>query len=221
MTQSHFLGQNDPGLSWWFKADKSQSILWFLPQDYGGEDCLGRVASWQKGSLLLLMAILATICPRGWQSTAASYGHLSPGFSHTPNSWILIAQSTCLFLQSSFSSYAKIFILGPLPDFFLTPDFLTSQIVGEGLCYRIFKIIFYLITTRMINFSLQSDINLTVLNLNTKSRCDSPMDRHFEGTAPAQSWDRFKLSVQDINSEDAQIWTLGWQPLFNHFLIGK
>lgn len=95
--------------------------------------------SWQRGSLLLLVAILPTICPTGWRSTAASCGHLrSPGFSHIPNSWILIAHLVHLLIfQSSFSSYAKVFILGPLLDFFLTPDFLILQIVGEGLCYRI------------------------------------------------------------------------------------
>lgn len=152
------------------------------------------MASWQRGSLLGLVAILATICSRGWGGTAVSYGHLrSPGSAipqqldfNRPFRLPAYFHKVVSFLRKDLHSRT---FAG-----FLTPDFLPSQIVGEGLCSRMFFcFVFYLITTRMTNFSLQSDINLTVLNLSTKSRCDSPMDRHFEGTSPAQSQDRVKL----------------------------
>lgn len=75
-----------------------------------------------------------------------------------PTVWSeLPIQSTSLFLQNSFPSYAKIFILGPSMDF-SNPWFSTLKLQRrawdtESKIYIYF--FFYLITTRMINFLLQ------------------------------------------------------------------
>lgn len=70
---------------------------------------------------------------------------------------------------------------------FLTPDFLVSQIAQEDLDYRVFKNVFDLTITRMIKGLLQNDINLTILNLETNSECDLPVNRHSEHTSSTQS----------------------------------
>lgn len=70
---------------------------------------------------------------------------------------------------------------------FLTLDFLVSQIAQEDLDYRVLKNVFDLTITRMIKCLLQNDINVTILNLETNSECDLPMNRHSEDTSSAQS----------------------------------
>lgn len=70
---------------------------------------------------------------------------------------------------------------------FLTLDFLVSQIAQEDLDYRVFKNVFDLTITRMIKCLLQSDINLTILNVETNSECDLPMKRHSEDTSSDQA----------------------------------